>query len=42
MLVCWAGVDGSYPAQFKAIGIQSCTEKALLKKGKLGLPRCVT
>lgn len=42
MLVFWAGVGCSHPAQSKAIGIQSYTEKALFKKGKLGLPRYVT
>lgn len=32
----------SHPAQSKATGILSCTEKNLLKKGELGLPSCGT
>jgi len=32
MLVFWAGVGHSCPAQSKAIRIQSCTEKALFKR----------
>lgn len=42
MLVFWAVMGHSHPAQSKAIGILSCTEKDLLKKGELGLPRCGT
>lgn len=42
MLVFWAAMVHFHPAQSKAIGILSCTEKDLLKKGELGLPRCGT
>lgn len=42
MLVFWAGVGRSHPAESKAIGIQSYTEKALFKKGELRLPRYVS